>query len=69
MTLNVSDNGIGISSVPSKKPIGDAVLGIGISGMRERVTQLGGEFSIESSQGLGTTIRAALPLTEQRGSN
>jgi two-component system, NarL family, sensor kinase len=34
---------------------------VGISGMRERVQELGGKFSIESVPGEGCTVRAALP--------
>jgi signal transduction histidine kinase len=30
--------------------------------MRERVEELGGEFSIESIAGEGCTVRAALPV-------
>jgi signal transduction histidine kinase len=36
-------------------------LGVGISGMRERVRQLGGRFSIDSSA-RGTSVRVTLPL-------
>jgi signal transduction histidine kinase len=35
---------------------------VGISGMRERVEDLGGKFSIESVPGKGCTVRAALPM-------
>lgn len=34
---------------------------LGISGMRERVESIGGRFEIESTMGVGTTIRARLP--------
>jgi signal transduction histidine kinase len=36
---------------------GEPILGIGISGMRERVRQLEGEFLISNSLGIGTTIQ------------
>jgi two-component system NarL family sensor kinase len=36
---------------------------VGIAGMRERVQDVGGIFSIESVAGEGCTVRAALPLT------
>jgi len=36
---------------------------VGISGMRERVQDVGGKFSIESVAGEGCTVRATLPLT------
>jgi signal transduction histidine kinase len=37
--------------------------GLGLIGMRERLTLLGGRLKIESSTGAGTTIVAELPLT------
>ncbi len=36
-------------------------LGVGILGMRERMTQLGGRLEIESSSS-GTTVRVSIPL-------
>jgi signal transduction histidine kinase len=38
-----------------------ATLGIGIQGMRERVTQLGGEFQVRSDA-MGTVVLAVLPV-------
>jgi len=35
---------------------------LGLLGMRERVEMIGGSFSIESSSGKGTTIRAEMPI-------
>jgi signal transduction histidine kinase len=52
-------------AVPSTKQDGDVVLGVGISGMRERVRHLGGLFHIASARGLGTTIRVVLPWHEK----
>jgi signal transduction histidine kinase len=57
--LEIGDQGKGIPSQdgdgrPSRP-------GVGIQGMRERVRQLGGEFSIQSS-GRGTTVSAKLPI-------
>ena len=40
---------------------------LGISGMRERVESLGGEFEIKSEVGQGTIIRARLPLQPEGG--
>ncbi len=34
----------------------------GLSGMRERVTLLGGQFEVESKAGVGTTLTAQLPV-------
>jgi signal transduction histidine kinase len=38
------------------------VRGLGLVGMDERVKRLGGSLTIESSPGLGTTVKAELPL-------
>jgi len=57
----VRDEGRGIH-VDSRALTKAAPLGVGISGMRERVEQLGGTFAIESAPGQGTTLRATLPL-------
>ena len=43
-----------------------AKVGVGLSGMRERVRQLGGTFEIESSP-RGTTVRAVVPGATERG--
>ena len=36
--------------------------GFGLTGMRERVEQMGGELKIASSRGKGTKVSVALPL-------
>jgi signal transduction histidine kinase len=36
--------------------------GVGLTGMRERAEEMGGELKIVSSRGKGTTITAILPL-------
>ena len=61
ITAEVRDEGRGLR-VDSKALTKAAPLGVGISGMRERVEQLGGTFQLESSLGRGTTLRATLPL-------
>jgi PAS domain S-box-containing protein len=38
----------------------------GITGMRERVSLVGGEFTIESTQGVGTRLTAELPFRRSR---
>ena len=35
--------------------------GFGLSGMKERVEFLGGSLSIQSSPGIGTTIKVSVP--------
>jgi signal transduction histidine kinase len=37
--------------------------GLGLSGMKERTHLSGGSFSIESTKGIGTTIRASWPVS------
>jgi signal transduction histidine kinase len=54
LLLEVSDNGKGISSRMKT--------GVGLTSMRERAGELGGEYSIENIPGGGTRVRARLPL-------
>lgn len=58
LELRVEDDGVGFEV--------EAALGkrnsFGLSGMRERVVLLGGEFQLKSSPGKGTKISVALPL-------
>jgi signal transduction histidine kinase len=66
MSIQITDNGVGMS-IFSPLPRSEPILGIGISGMRERVKQLDGEFLISSSVGIGTTIQVVLPLSSKEG--
>ncbi len=60
VTLDVFDDGRGFDpgTVPPPSPTG----GYGLRAMRQRVEQLGGELSVESTPGEGTIIAAQLPL-------
>src|SRR6266849_5964875 len=58
-----SDQGQGLSAHSDSR-----VMGVGITGMRERVRELGGEFEIKSSTE-GTIVRAVLPIGERSGAN
>ncbi|MDD7834704.1 sensor histidine kinase [Paenarthrobacter sp. AB444] len=60
VTLDVYDDGRGFdpTAVPPPSPTG----GYGLRAMRQRVEQLGGELSVESTPGEGTIIAAQLPL-------
>ena len=51
----VEDDGDGFDAA-------DPTAGLGLAGMRERVTLLGGQLRIETSPGRGTTIAAEVPL-------
>jgi signal transduction histidine kinase len=58
--LEIADDGQAfdvkmLSSAPS-------IRGLGLTGMRERVEMVDGVFSIRSTPGKGTTIRAVIPV-------
>jgi two-component system, chemotaxis family, CheB/CheR fusion protein len=57
----VEDDGAGFD--PETMARADAPARIGIAGMRERAAIVGGELTIESIVGRGTTVRAKLPLS------
>jgi two-component system, NarL family, sensor histidine kinase UhpB len=54
VALEVADDGRGFA-------FEDAERGLGIGGMRERALLVGGELTIESRPGQGTTVRLAVP--------
>lgn len=56
ITLTISDDGVGFNPSASSAP-GH----FGLASMRERVLPLGGTFSVESTPGQGTRIRASIP--------
>ncbi len=61
LSVEISDKGPGFHPEQASEREGR----LGLSGMRERVESLGGEFNIESAFGRGTVITAQLPyLTE-----
>jgi len=56
----VEDDGLGFDS---EAPLGNnGPARLGIAGMRERATIVGGTLTVESSAGGGTTVRVELPL-------
>jgi PAS domain S-box-containing protein len=57
LELLVRDDGVGFDV---RRALG-AVSGVGLRGMRERVTLLGGSIQIESRPGQGTVVRASVP--------
>jgi signal transduction histidine kinase len=59
--LNMRDNGHGFDPAKSHE-------GFGLQGIRERAGDMGGQFSIESSEGNGATISVMLPLSSARES-
>jgi PAS domain S-box-containing protein len=67
VVLQVADEGKGIpAGVLEPNERRTASLGVGIAGMRERVTQLDGSIEIQSGSE-GTTITVSLPLPEHAG--
>lgn len=60
ITLEVEDEGRGISSEELADINSGASLGVGLRGMRERIKDLGGEMEIVSS-GQGTKVKAIIP--------
>jgi len=55
--LRVADGGVGFD--PTRAGRGDSM---GLVGMRDRVSSLGGELRVDSSPGQGTFLTAWLPL-------
>ena len=60
VTLVIADDGIAfdVQKIASK----DWINRLGLSSMRERVEMVGGRFTVTSTAGIGTTIRAVVPL-------
>jgi len=54
--LRIQDDGIGFDT-------NKTALGLGITGMREKVSSIGGDFTLHSSVKNGVTIKAILPLS------
>jgi signal transduction histidine kinase len=64
--LTVRDFGRGVpAELLQGSQINGARFGVGLSGMRERVTGLGGTFEIQSS-GNGTLIIVSIPLATEK---
>lgn len=57
LTMTVSDNGIGLGARERGK-----VGSFGLVGIEERISILGGSFSISSTDGEGTTVCVSVPL-------
>ncbi|HET9307383.1 MAG TPA: PAS domain-containing sensor histidine kinase [Candidatus Sulfotelmatobacter sp.] len=61
LVLKITDDGHGMNG-PGSQRSGDPRLGVGLLGMRERLSQLGGRLIINSSE-KGTCIEAQVPLS------
>jgi signal transduction histidine kinase len=60
--LEISDNGVGFSPDAARAPSQAPGAGLGLVGMRERVTLVGGRWSVQSAPGAGTCVVVELPL-------
>jgi signal transduction histidine kinase len=63
ISLSLEDNGVGFDLSQSNQG------GMGVPGMRRRVEELGGTFSIEATPKQGVKVSARLPLDPARGGN
>jgi PAS domain S-box-containing protein len=64
LRLTIEDDGAGFDASPSMvhdRPRG----GLGLAGMRERLTLIGGQLEVESSANAGTTVFARIPLPRE----
>jgi signal transduction histidine kinase len=61
VTLEIEDNGHGLNLEELAQLQGAAMLGVGIAGMRERIRQLHGVFTLQSNAE-GTRVTATVPL-------
>lgn len=59
ITLAVSDDGRGFDAAEPRE-------GYGIDGMASRVREVGGVFTVDARPGSGTTVRAVVPIEEER---
>lgn len=59
VSLSVHDDGQGFDVAEA---LGRRKRGLGLFGMQERVSLLGGDFAITSSPGQATTVRVHIPL-------
>jgi signal transduction histidine kinase len=64
LEINVSDNGSGfiLPDVGAQNVSSTAALGNGLRNMRQRLTDIGGDCSIKSEPGRGTSVRFILPV-------
>ncbi|WP_344762242.1 PAS domain-containing sensor histidine kinase [Actimicrobium antarcticum] len=62
LLMSIADNGIGIRPGCRRK-----VNSFGLVGITERIRHLGGELTIDSVRGRGTTLRITIPIVAEEG--
>jgi signal transduction histidine kinase len=62
IAIEIRDHGRGMPQQVLEQVEEGARLGVGLAGMRERIRELGGEFSVSSDEH-GTTVHATVPLS------
>jgi two-component system, NarL family, sensor histidine kinase UhpB len=65
LRLVIEDNGAGFDPSALGRHSANALGGLGLAGMRERLSLIGGELKVESSVELGTTIFVRIELQPQ----
>jgi signal transduction histidine kinase len=62
--MEISDNGR--SFEVGKAMMAKSSTRLGLIGMKERIAMVGGNLTIESAPGKGTTVRAEIPFTPEK---
>ena len=66
LQLTIEDDGPGFDPGALRESGRGRLSGLGLAGMNERLTLIGGDLEIESSLSTGTTIFARIPLGNER---
>jgi signal transduction histidine kinase len=66
LTIEVEDDGIGFDPSEVQQPRASG-RGLGLLGMRERLSLLGGSIDVESEKGQGTRIVVSVPIASELG--
>ena len=70
LVLEIEDAGRGIPAAQPGDPASSGrFAGVGVAGMQERIRQLGGTLTVESTPGGGTLVRACVPLSGRAGAD
>ena len=69
MVVEIIDKGPGFDPWAVSDLVPEPGTQIGLLGMRERIESLGGEFSIDSKPGKGTTVTARIPVDAGKASD